>query len=279
MGNCLKPRVAIIYAVLLISLAIIVYLGIIHLLKVNEEQRREYLVKESVVLLPLPRIGDNVISVERALANRRSIRSYLDKPLTIHQVSQLLWAAYGINDVKRGFKTCPSAGATYPLEIYLIVGENCVKVNETHYLSAGCYKYSPRTHALFLVKEGDLRSKLAAAALGQEWVETAPIDIIICAVYERTVGVYGERGYRYVHMEAGHAGQNIYLEATALGLGTVVVGAFHDDEVRKIIGAKSNEHPLYIIPVGYPKQPYSIEEEDLWDYIMSMRKKTGLMED
>ncbi len=233
--------------------------------------------KNGVVLLPYPRIRRGVLSVEQALAYRRSIREYLPKPITIFQLSQLLWAAYGVNEVIHGFKTCPSAGALYPLNIYVVVGERTVVIDFAKglYLPPGVYRYDPYTHSLSLVKKGDVRNELADAALGQQWVRSAAIDIVITAIYEKTTSVYGSRGIRYVHMEAGHAGQNIYLEAAALGLGTVVVGAFHDDWVREIIGAKPRETPLYIIPVGIPRKSYTVTEEEIAKFIHEHRVRSG----
>ncbi|MET1160795.1 MAG: SagB/ThcOx family dehydrogenase [Thermoprotei archaeon] len=228
---------------------------------------------DEVIYLPLPRIRKEVLSVEEALAYRRSIRDYRDEPLTLEQLSQLLWAAYGITDPRRGFKTTPSAGATYPLEIYVVVKTKGVKINETHYLEPGSYKYLPDEHALVLVKRGDLSRQLMRAALDQEWVGEAPVNIVIAAVFERTTGYYGQRGIRYVYMEVGHAGQNVYLEATALGLGCVVVGAFYDEEVRKIVGLDAGEEPMYIIPVGVPEKPYRVSEEEIHEYIMKHRKQ------
>ncbi len=228
-------------------------------------------IRDNVVYLPLPRIRREVLSVEEALAYRRSLRSYRDEPITIDQLSQLLWAAYGINEPRREFKTTPSAGATYPLVVYVVIGGNCVSLSNGSFLKPGSYRYDPFSHSLRLVKEGDLRDDLARAALNQEWVREAPIDIVICAIFERTTRVYGERGYRYVYMEVGHAGQNIYLEATALGLGTVAVGAFYDDAVRLVVGAKPNEHPLYIMPVGVPVKPYRVSEQEIWKFIEEHR--------
>jgi len=235
------------------------------------------ILENGVVLLPYPRIRSDVISVEQALAYRRSIREYLPKPITIFQLSQLLWAAYGINEVVHGFKTCPSAGALYPLAIYVVVGEKTVAIdlNKGVYLPAGVYRYNPYTHSLKLVKKGDLRKELSIAALGQEWVRDAAVDIVITANFAKTTRVYGQRGVRYVYMEAGHAGQNIYLEAAALGLGTVVVGAFYDEEVQKIIGAPPNEKPLYIVPVGVPKKFYTVGEEEIAKFIAEQRKRAG----
>jgi len=197
--------------------------------------------------LPSPNLT-GTMSTEEAIFKRRSIREYADKPLTLNQLSQLLWAAQGITDPRWGFRAAPSAGATYPLEVYAVVGKDGVSE-----LEAGVYRYNPNDHTLGLLFTGDLRGGLSAVALGQQWVAEAPLNIIITAVYERTTARYGERGTHYVHMEAGHVGQNIYLQATALGLGTVVVGAFEDAGVQKIIMLPEAHKPLYIIPVGYPK--------------------------
>jgi SagB-type dehydrogenase family enzyme len=193
------------------------------------------------VELPKPRYHSDT-SIEEALLRRRSVRQYTDEPLTIQEVSQLLWAAQGMTG-PRGFRTAPSAGATYPLETYLVVGE--VKG-----LVPGVYRYIPREHKLTKLIDGDLRSELSSAALGQEWVEKGAIDIVFTAIYERTTWRYGERGIRYVHMEAGHAAQNLCLQAVALDLETVVVGAFYDDRIRKTLNLGEKEEPLYIIPVG-----------------------------
>ncbi len=221
----------------------------------------------NIVFLPLPRLKGNM-SLEESIAYRRSIREYLDKPLTLSQLSQLLWAAQGLTELKWGFRASPSAGATYPLEIYVVVGENGVKG-----LEAGIYHYDPYTHTILLIKKGDYRSELYEACLRQPWVKNAPINIVIVAEYERTTRVYGERGIRYVHIEVGHVGQNIYLEATALGLGTVAIGAFYDDQVREILGLPSNYHPLYVMPVGVPVKPYKISEEALWKAITENRER------
>ncbi|MEA3432720.1 MAG: SagB/ThcOx family dehydrogenase [candidate division WOR-3 bacterium] len=191
------------------------------------------------VELPEPRY-ESEMSVEESLKSRRSIRSYKDKPLTITELSQLLWAAQGIT-ADWGGRTAPSAGATYPLEVYVVVGE-------VENLEDGLYHYNPKTHTIKKKKQGDLRNELANAALGQAMIRKAPISFILTAIYERTTGRYGERGIRYVHMEVGHVGQNIYLQAETLGLGTVVVGAFYDDRVKDTFGIE--EEPLYIIPVG-----------------------------
>jgi SagB-type dehydrogenase family enzyme len=193
------------------------------------------------VALP-PASPTGSVSVEQALRARRSIREFRSAPLTLTEVAQLLWAAQGITDAE-GHRTAPSAGAMYPLELYLAAAQ-------VEGLPPGVYRYLPREHALEPVREGDIRTPLMAAALNQACVGAGPALLIFTAVYERTTGRYGDRGVRYVHMDVGHAGQNVHLQAVALGLGTVVVGAFDDDAVRRIIGAPANEEPLYIMPVG-----------------------------
>jgi len=221
-------------------------------------------------LLPLPKFSSNMM-LEKAIACRRSIREYLDTPITFDALSMLLWAAQGITEFNYGFRTCPSAGGTYPLEVYVIVGKGCVLLGEGSFLPEGSYRYNCKDHSISLVKEGDLRDSLAKASLNQEWVRKARVNIVVFSVYERTSRVYGERGYRYVHMEDGHVGQNIYLMAAALKLGTVAIGAFYDDEVRNVVGAGYSEQPLYVMPVGVPKNYYEIGEEDLSRYYSRVR--------
>ncbi len=192
-----------------------------------------------MIKLPEPRRDSN-FSLEKAINERRSVRTYKDSPLTLKEVAQLLWAAQG--KVASGKRATPSAGATYPMEIYLIAGE-------VEGLEPGLYKYVYDEHSLQLVKVGDLRRVVSERALRQDMILKAPVTIVISAVFERTRARYGARAERYVYMEAGHIGQNIYLQATALGLGTVAVGAFIDEEVKRVLGIK--EEPLYLFPVGW----------------------------
>ncbi len=201
----------------------------------------EGLSKPQSLRLPAP-TKKGKVSLEEALDARQSVRDYVTKPFTTKEVSQMLWAAYGEN--KWGKLTSPSAGATYPLTIYIIAG----KVED---LPVGMYKYNNRSHSVTLVKKEDLRADLSGACLNQPWVREAPLVIIICADYSITTSRYGARGKRYVDIELGHVGQNIYLEATALGLGTVAVGAFDDRSVKAVLDVK--EDPLYIFPVGVRK--------------------------
>ena len=200
--------------------------------------------------LPAPRL-DGEMSVEQALASRRSRRNFRDEALTPQQLSQLLWAAYGITlpvpenpALRGGLRTTPSAGATFPLEIYAVVGL-------VEGIAPGVYRYLPAEHKLVRVVEGDIRDALAEAAVGQRMVAAAPVSIFYSAVMERTTGVYGERGVMYVHMEIGHSAQNVYLQAEAMGLGTCAIGAFSDDSVRQLLHLPEEEVPLYLMPVGY----------------------------
>lgn len=189
------------------------------------------------IKLPKPTEKGSV-SIEETLNQRRSVRDYKKASMSLNEVSQILWAGAGKNLHRR---TAPSAGATYPLEIYLVAGE-------VEALEPGLYHYSIPRHYLEKVKEGDIRRSLSRAALEQRMIERAPISVIIAADYHRTTGHYGQRGIRYVHMEVGHVGQNISLQAVALKMGAVMIGAFEDKRVQEILGIE--EDPLYIIPVG-----------------------------
>jgi len=187
------------------------------------------------ISLPAPRTTGDV-SLEEALANRRSIRQYGQRVLTWEEIGQLLWAAQGITS-PQGFRTAPSAGALYPLELYVV-------------LSEGVYHYEPADHLLTRTVAGDHRMHLGDAALKQRPVYDAPAVFVIAAVYARTAVKYGDRAERYVKIEAGHAAQNLLLQATALGLGAVPIGAFYDERVQTALGLSSDEMPLYLVPVG-----------------------------
>ena len=195
----------------------------------------------STIALPTP-LYDSQTSIEQALQARRSVRSYSSDPLTLAEVSQLLWAAQGITDPD-GYRTAPSAGALYPLDIFVVAG------NVTG-LPAGVYHYEPHGHELILTIEGDLRQNVYEAALQQSALKDAAIVIVITAVYERTTVKYGPRGIQYVHMEVGHAAQNIYLQVESLGLGTVFIGAFYEDRVKAVLQLGAEEIPLGLMPVG-----------------------------
>jgi SagB-type dehydrogenase family enzyme len=208
--------------------------------------------RQTIIKLPSPRLKGKV-SLEETILKRRAVRRYRREPLDSSQLSQILWSAQGITGT-REFRAAPSAGATYPLEIFVVVGKQGVIASEAKQapeeLPAGIYHYEPDSHSLSLHKPADLRPDLARATLDQEFIIDAPVDIVICALYHRTSYRYGRRGERYVHIEVGHVGENIHLQAVALGLATVEVGAFHDEEVREVLGVEEQIMPLYIMPLG-----------------------------
>ncbi len=178
-------------------------------------------------------------SLEEVLAARRSVRRFKPDPLTVEQIGQLCWAAQGITDPKRGLRTAPSAGALYPLELYVATAE-------------GVDRYVPATHSLQRHLDGDARPALQDAALRQPWVGQAPAVFVIAADMHHLERKYGERSARFVHLEAGHAGQNFLLQAVALDLGAVPVGAYDDAQVVKALQLPAEQTPLYLIPVGQP---------------------------
>lgn len=199
--------------------------------------------ERNIVELPEP-LYDGKVSLEQTLGQRRSIRRFAKEGLTLAAISRLLWAAQGVTD-PRGFRTAPSAGALYPLELYVVAGK-------TEDLSPGIYRYLPGTHGLETVIQGEMREALCDAALGQDPVREAPALFVFTAVFPRITGRYGDRGIRYAHMEAGHAAQNIALQAVSLGLGTVMIGAFDDDRIKRLMNLGDDEYPLYLIPTGNP---------------------------
>jgi SagB-type dehydrogenase family enzyme len=192
------------------------------------------------ILLPKPKTK-GVMSLEESIKKRRSVRSFTPKELSLEQISQLLWATQGITEESRRLRSAPSAGALYPLEIYLIKKD-------------GIFYYNVENHSLKKLSDGDVRGEIVQASWGQSFIREAPVSIIISAVQSRTKAKYGRRGDRYVDIEVGHAAQNLHLEAVALGLASVPVGAFTDSEVKRILGLPRDTDPIYIVPVGYAKQ-------------------------
>ncbi len=197
----------------------------------------------AAVQLPAPK-HTGAMPVEEALLKRRSVRQYKNEPLTLAEISQLAWAAQGTTN-EAGRRTAPSAGALYPLELYAVVGQ-------AKGLEPGVYKYVTREHKLSRLAAGDKRQELSAAALAQRQIAQGPVTFVFSGVYERTAKRYKERAVRYVHMEAGHAAENLCLQAVALGLGSVVMGAFEDTRVKSVIGMPEEENALYIVTVGRP---------------------------
>ncbi|MDD5701529.1 MAG: SagB/ThcOx family dehydrogenase [Dehalococcoidales bacterium] len=200
------------------------------------------------IQLPSPFLTGG-LSLTEAISQRRSIRSFSASPIQLFQLSQILWAAQGTTRSSGRLRAIPSAGAAFPLEIYAVIGETGVEDMER-----GVYHYEMEDHASIPHIQEDIRSELAGAAMGQDYIAVAPVSLVICALYDKTFIKYNVRGERYVFMEVGHAGQNIYLQATAFGLGTVAVGAFRDDSVRALLQLRPNIKPLYIMPVGKPAQ-------------------------
>ena len=184
------------------------------------------------------------IALERCIQQRRSVRGFSDRALTESELGQLLWAAQGVTSTD-GKRAAPSAGALYPLELYVAVG----KVGA---IPVGIYHYLTRHHALAPIAVWLSRENLVEAARGQDWIATAPAVVCIAAVFERTSVKYGQRGRGYVYMEAGHAAENLMLQAVALGLATTMVGAFDDDEVKRLLHLGRGEIPLCLVPVGAP---------------------------
>ncbi len=211
------------------------------------------------ISLPTP-LSDGGKPVTRALTERQSVRDFAGTPLRLADVAQLLWAAQGVTrrmtdprpgwraewgEWRGGLRTAPSAGALYPLEIYLLAAS-------VQGLDAGLYRYIPLEHALLPVGKAD-RAALAKAALDQPAVSQAPAVMIVSGVYQRTAAKYGERASRYVHIEVGAAAENLMLQASALGLGSVFMGAFRDDAVRDTLRLPADHAPLGLVPVGYPR--------------------------
>ncbi len=194
------------------------------------------------VALPKPALT-GPSSVEQLMAQRRSTRDYQDTALELAEIGQLLWAAQGITH-SRGFRTAPSAGALYPLELYVVA-------NRVDGLARGVYHYDPRRHRLLSTHLDDVQVELCQAAWLQECVQEAPAVVVFTAVYERTMKKYGKRGKRYVHIEVGHAAQNLFLQAESMGLGTVDVGAFSDDAVAEVLQLPDDFEPLLLMPVGH----------------------------
>jgi SagB-type dehydrogenase family enzyme len=189
---------------------------------------------------------DGAVSLEKTVHQRRTIRSFESKNLTLRQLSQLLWAAQGITEAGGFKRAAPSAGALYPMDVYGAVGKGCIEK-----LEPSVFHYEPGTHSISLVKQGDIRIDIARASLQQMWMADAPMTLVITAEYSRIMSKYGQRGVRYAMIEAGHIGQNIFLQAQALALEAGIVGAFEDHTIIRVMGIKSTHEPLLIMPVGY----------------------------
>jgi SagB-type dehydrogenase family enzyme len=204
-----------------------------------------YALSEGEIKLPLPQL-EGKMSVEEALARRRSRRVFKDYSLTLEQVSQLLWSAQGITEERNGLRTAPSAGALYPLDIYLVVGKD--KVED---LKVGVYHYNPLQHSLTIILEEDRRREISQACLDKNQIENAPVSLIITAEFSRTTNKFGKKGINFVYMEAGHVAQNIYLQVESLGLATVSMGGIREKDISQALNLPEQYIPLYVMPVGH----------------------------
>ena len=184
------------------------------------------------------------MTLEEALKQRRSIRTFNNSNLTLQEISQLLFSAQGITDETNLYRTAPSAGALYPIETYLIA-------NRVDGLEKGIYHYNIGGHSLELLREGDFSEEILEACLNQQSTKEAAALFVFTAVFERTKSKYGERGMRYIYIEAGHISQNLLLEATSLNLAAVPIGGFSDEGVNSLIGVDgTSESAVYINAVG-----------------------------
>ena len=224
---------------LIIALLICLYLILMPIKLSKEPKVTPQSKSPTEIKLPNP-ASTSKISIEEALKKRRSIREYKNKEITLHQIAQLLWASQGVTSIY-GFRTTPSAGALYPLEVYVVSG-NVDK------LPSGIYHYLPSTHRVQKLKDGDIRTHLTKAIFQQEAIRQGAAYIVITAEFSRTINKYGDKGKEFVFMEAGHAAQNIYLQSVSLNLGTVSIGAFDRNKVKTILDI--TEEPLYILPIG-----------------------------
>jgi len=197
----------------------------------------------NTIALPAPDTT-GTLTLEHTLLHRRSVRDFTGHPLSLMQLSQVLWATQGVTRPQEGKRTAPSAGALYPMELYAVVGA-------VEDIEPGVYKYMPESHALLMHHPGDARTELSRATGTQQWIAKTPVILALCGVYERVTTKYGDRGIRYTHIEVGCVAENVYLQAAALELGTVLMGAFRDAVVRQVLDLPERERPFGLMPVGY----------------------------
>jgi protease I len=210
-------------------------------------QRPDRPVTLRIVQLPQPKLS-GPMSLEDALAKRRSIRTFSPMGLTYDQLGQLAWAAQGITDSKTGFRTAPSAGAIYPIKLYFATEQ-------------GLFVYNPADHTLVQTVDKDIRAELSKAAMGQAAVAQAGCSIIITGSINDVAARYGQKARTYIILEAGHIAQNILLQAVTLELGAVPIGAFDTNPVRRLCHLTSELEPFYIISVGHPAEELLKENE------------------
>lgn len=244
------------YPAAVVMIALILILAMSGFAQESVAEKVKHISEAESISLPVPQ-HDSPISVEKAISLRRSIRDYVDIPVSISEISQILWAAQGFTRERKepprmwnpkyewqgGLRTAPSAGALYPMEIYVLAGN-------IEGLSKGVYKFIPKNHSLKRVMGVDKRTDLCNASLKQASIEKAAAVMVMAGVYERTSFKYGERAERYVHIEVGGIAENVYLQGMTLGIGTVIIGAFNDKEVKSVLQLPEDEHPLAIMPLG-----------------------------
>jgi SagB-type dehydrogenase family enzyme len=238
--------------IVLLIILIIVFIAVVSAFYLSEPKKTVYTVTKNangIITLPSPQLTGN-ISVEEAIQNRRSIRKFSNESLSINNVSQILWAAQGITNKQSSLRAAPSAGQVYPLEIYLIAGTEGVNG-----LEEGVYHYSPSNNTLEKKINGDLRADLSSIADNQPWVKQAPVNILITGNYQKMIDKYTDKELctRFVDLEAGHVGENIYLQSETLGLVTVSLGSFNETQLKQLLQLPDNETPIYIFPVGHPQ--------------------------
>lgn len=205
-------------------------------------QSMKFAQNKNAIVLKQPKYNSNV-SVEVSILKRRSVRSFANESVSFEDFSQILWSAYGITDKVRNFHSVPSAGAIYPLEVFVVV-------NNVRNIPVGIYKYFPEDHKILCIKDGDYRKDLFDFSYGQMPVKESAFVVIFCANYEKTMARYRQRGIKYVDIEVGHCGQNVYLQCVSLGLGTVAIGAFDENRVKSMLDLDSKIIPIYLMPVG-----------------------------
>ncbi len=238
--------------ILLLIILIIAFIAVVSAFYLSEPKKTVYTATGNVIsitTLPSPQLTGN-ISVEEAIQNRRSARRYSNEPLSINNVSQILWAAQGITNNQSSLRAAPSAGQVYPLEIYLVAGSDGVSG-----LEEGFYHYVPSNNTLEKLINGDLRADLSSIADDQPWVKQAPVNILITGNYQKMIDKYTDKELctRFVDLEAGHVGENIYLQSETLGLVTVSLGSFNETQLKQLLQLPGNETPIYIFPVGHPQ--------------------------
>lgn len=211
-------------------------------------QKKEEDGSKIIVLPDIKNIKVKELSIQEAINNRTSIRNYSKEALSLDELSYLLWCTQGIKEVINGYitlRTVPSAGARHAFETYLLVNN----VNE---LTSGLYRYMAVGHSLVkLSTDENIDDLIMKACLNQEFIKTSAVTFIWSAAAYKMKWRYGERGYRYMHLDAGHVCQNLYLSAESIDCGVCAVGAFLDDEIASALNIDGEEEfVIYLATLG-----------------------------